>query len=300
MDNQNPNVAFHTEDNTVEVKKESQFRLVFKRFLRRKSSVIGGILLIVIILASVFAPVIAPYNYLDQDLYNKNSPSTSEHWLGTDTLGRDTFSRLLYGGRNSLIVGFAATCTSAIIGCIIGLIAGYYGGKLDNVIMRVLDVFQAIPSMMMAITISAVLGTGYINTIIAIAIAGMPMFARMARASCMTEKGSDYVEAAKSINASEKRIIFKHVLPNAASPMIVQFTMRVSGSIMSAASLSFVGLGILPPEAEWGAMVSAGRTYLRTAPMQCIWPAVCIMLVVFSVNMLGDGLRDAMDPKMKN
>lgn len=288
------------ENDGEEIKKENQAFLVLKRFIRRKSSVVGAVLLLIIIALSTLAPAIALYDPTAQDVYNKYSSSTAEHLLGTDELGRDTLSRILYGGRNSLVLGFACSVVACAVGGILGLVAGYFGNIIDEIIMRLLDVVQAVPSMLMAITISAVLGTGYINTVIAISMSGMPLFARMARASCLSEKGKDYVEAARSINAKEKRIIFKHVLPNAASPMIVQFTMRISASIMSAAGLSFVGLGILPPDPEWGAMVSAGRSVIRTHPMQCIWPALCIMLVVFSINMMGDGLRDAMDPKMKN
>ena len=288
------------DDDTAEVKKQNQFVEVLKRLSKKKSAVIGAILMVVIIALALLTPVIAPYEYEAQDLYSKNARSSVEHWLGTDSLGRDTLTRLLYGSRTSLVIGFGASIFAAVVGTILGSISGYFGGIVDNLIMRFLDIFQAIPNMLLAITISAVLGSGFVNTIIAISVGAIPGFARMARASCMTEAEKEYVEAARSVNASEGRVIFRHVLPNSLSPLIVMFTMRISGSIMAASGLSFIGLGIQPPDPEWGAMVSSGRQWLLKYPEQALYPAFCIMIVVFAINLLGDGLRDALDPKLKN
>ena len=280
-------------------KNKSMFLVTIKRLMKNRLAVLGGILLILIILASLLAPVLAPYDYAFQELYNTNAGPSAEHWLGTDSLGRDILSRLLYGGRNSLTIGFTSTILSALIGTALGAAAGYYGGLYDNTIMRILDVFQAVPSMLLAIAIAATLGTGYINCIIALTISGIPGSARMARASCMGVRNQDYIEAAVSINASEWRIIFKHVLMNALAPIFVMTTMGVASNILMSASLSFVGLGVQPPSAEWGAMVAAGRNVIRYYPHICISPAVIIMLTVLSINMLGDGLRDALDPRLK-
>ncbi|MGM9521602.1 MAG: ABC transporter permease [Oscillospiraceae bacterium] len=300
--NFNSNLAFGVDasDDTQERKKESQFKQVLKRLSKKRSAVIGAVVLLIVIIIAILTPYIAPYDYTAQDLYNKNASSSAEHWLGTDYLGRDTLTRLMYGARTSLVIGFGSSIFAMVVGTILGAICGYFGGQIDNAIMRFLDIFQAIPNMLLAITISAVLGSGYLNTIIAISVGAIPGFARMARASCMSESGKEYIEAARSVNASEPRIIFGHVLPNSLSPIIVMFTMRISGSIMAASGLSFIGLGIQPPDAEWGAMVSAGRQYLRTFPEQALYPAFCIMIVVFAINLLGDGLRDALDPKLKN
>lgn len=296
---QNGTYSFLYREDDESVKKESMFRITMKRLLKNKMAVLGGIILIFIVLASLLAPWISPYDYTYQELYNVNAGPSAEHWLGTDSLGRDILSRLLHGGRNSLTIGIVSTVLSALAGTALGATAGYYGGAYDNVIMRILDVFQAVPSMLLAIAISATLGTGYINCIIALTISGIPGSARMARASCMGVRNQDYIEAAVSINASEPRIIFKHVLMNALAPIFVMATMGVASNILMSASLSFVGLGVQPPEAEWGAMVSAGRNVLRYYPHICISPAIIIMLTVLSINMLGDGLRDALDPRLK-
>lgn len=209
-------------------------------------------------------------------------------------------SRLIYGGRNSLTLGLISVALAAALGVILGAVSGYYGGKVDMVIMRLLDVLQAVPAILLAIAISATLGPGYMNCILALTISQIPGFTRMTRASCLNVQGMEYVEAARSINARERRIIFKHVLPNAISPIIVQATMSVATAILTSASLSFIGLGVQPPQAEWGAMLSAGRSYIRSNPHVIIYPGITIMIVVLSLNLLGDGLRDALDPRLKN
>ena len=281
-------------------KKESMFFMTWKRLAKNKLAVAGLIVLIITALLAVFAPIAAPYGYEEQDLFNTLAGPSREHWLGTDNLGRDMLSRLIYGGRNSLTLGLISVALAAALGVILGAVSGYYGGKVDMVIMRLLDVLQAVPAILLAIAISATLGPGYMNCILALTISQIPGFTRMTRASCLNVHGMEYVEAARSINARERRIIFKHVLPNAISPIIVQATMSVATAILTSASLSFIGLGVQPPQAEWGAMLSAGRSYIRSNPHVIIYPGITIMIVVLSLNLLGDGLRDALDPRLKN
>ena len=281
-------------------KKESMFFMTWKRLAKNKLAVAGLIVLIITALLAVFAPIAAPYGYEEQDLFNTLAGPSREHWLGTDTLGRDMLSRLINGGRNSLTLGLISVALAAALGVILGAVSGYYGGKVDMVIMRLLDVLQAVPAILLAIAISATLGPGYMNCILALTISQIPGFTRMTRASCLNVQGMEYVEAARSINARERRIIFKHVLPNAISPIIVQATMSVATAILTSASLSFIGLGVQPPQAEWGAMLSAGRSYIRSNPHVIIYPGITIMIVVLSLNLLGDGLRDALDPRLKN
>ena len=281
-------------------KKESMFFMTWKRLAKNKLAVAGLIVLIITALLAVFAPIAAPYGYEEQDLFNTLAGPSREHWLGTDNLGRDMLSRLIYGGRNSLTLGLISVALAAALGVILGAVSGYYGGKVDMVIMRLLDVLQAVPAILLAIAISATLGPGYMNCILALTISQIPGFTRMTRASCLNVLGMEYVEAARSINARERRIIFKHVLPNAISPIIVQATMSVATAILTSASLSFIGLGVQPPQAEWGAMLSAGRSYIRSNPHVIIYPGITIMIVVLSLNLLGDGLRDALDPRLKN
>ena len=277
-------------------KKESMFFMTWKRLAKNKLAVAG---LIVLIITALLA-IAAPYGYEEQDLFNTLAGPSREHWLGTDNLGRDMLSRLIYGGRNSLTLGLISVALAAALGVILGAVSGYYGGKVDMVIMRLLDVLQAVPAILLAIAISATLGPGYMNCILALTISQIPGFTRMTRASCLNVQGMEYVEAARSINARERRIIFKHVLPNAISPIIVQATMSVATAILTSASLSFIGLGVQPPQAEWGAMLSAGRSYIRSNPHVIIYPGITIMIVVLSLNLLGDGLRDALDPRLKN
>ncbi|WP_373262863.1 ABC transporter permease [Hungatella hathewayi] len=281
-------------------KKESMFFMTWKRLAKNKLAVAGLIVLIITALLAVLAPIAAPYGYEEQDLFNTLAGPSREHWLGTDNLGRDMLSRLIYGGRNSLTLGLISVALAAALGVVLGAVSGYYGGKVDMVIMRLLDVLQAVPAILLAIAISATLGPGYMNCILALTISQIPGFTRMTRASCLNVQGMEYVEAARSINARERRIIFKHVLPNAISPIIVQATMSVATAILTSASLSFIGLGVQPPQAEWGAMLSAGRSYIRSNPHVIIYPGITIMIVVLSLNLLGDGLRDALDPRLKN
>ena len=281
-------------------RRNSQFWLTLGRLKRNHLAMVGLVIIVVMIILALLAPYISPYPYEAADFKNRYATPSAEHWFGTDELGRDIFSRLLYGSRYSLRIGLISVAISAIGGIFFGALAGYFGGAVDNIIMRLLDVLQAMPGIVLAIAISAALGPGLTNSVIALSISSIPGYARMTRASIMNVRKMEYLEAATSINCSNARIIWKHVLPNALSPLIVQATMGIAGAIMGAAMLSFIGLGVQPPTPEWGAMLSAGRNYLRDYPHLCIFPGVMIMMAVLSLNMLGDGLRDALDPKLKD
>lgn len=285
---------------TYRDKREGMFSITMRRLSRNKLAMTCLAVIILMFLVAVFADLIAPFGFEEQDLSNTLKGPSAAHWCGTDNLGRDIFSRLIYGSRNSLLIGFVSVIFSATVGITIGLCAGYFGGVFDTIVMRALDVVQALPTILLAIAISAALGNGLINCIIALSISQIPAFSRMSRASCMNVAGQEYIEAAKSINARQSRILLKHVLPNAMSPLIVQCTMQVAMAIITSAGLSFIGLGVQPPNAEWGAMLSAGRNYIRHAPWMVIFPGVMIMIEVLSLNLLGDGLRDALDPRLKN
>ena len=280
-------------------RRNSQFWLTLGRLKRNHLAMVGLVIIVMMIVLALLAPYISPYPYEAADFKNRYATPSAEHWFGTDELGRDIFSRLLYGSRYSLRIGLISVAISAIGGIFFGAIAGYFGGAVDNIIMRLLDVLQAMPGIVLAIAISAALGPGLTNSVIALSISSIPGYARMTRASILNVRKMEYLEAATSINCSNARIIWKHVLPNALSPLIVQATMGIAGAIMGAAMLSFIGLGVQPPTPEWGAMLSAGRNYLRDYPHLCIFPGVMIMMAVLSLNMLGDGLRDALDPRLK-
>ncbi len=281
-------------------KKEPRFKEVWRQLKKNKVSMVCLALLIAIILVAIFAPFLAPYSYEYQDRKHAMEGSSSAHLLGTDRLGRDILSRLLYGTRQSLSMGILAIITAAIVGVVIGAIAGYYGGWLDNLIMRLLDIYQSVPMFLLCITFAAILGPSLRNAIIAIGISMVPGFARLMRSSILTVRDSEYIEAARLCNASTFRIIMKHIIPNAIATIIVNITMSIGGAVLSGAGLSFIGLGVQSPIAEWGAMISDARNYLRQAPTLALYPGLCIMIVVLAFNLLGDGLRDALDPKMKN
>jgi peptide/nickel transport system permease protein len=256
-------------------------------------------ILIILIICAVFAKWIAPYQYDAQNLKEAFAYPNWKHLLGTDNLGRDIFSRIIYGGRISLSVGLIAVGIAVVIGGGLGAIAAFYT-KADNIIMRFMDVFMAIPSLLMAMAITTALGSGTRNMMIAIGISSMPQYARVMRASVLTVKEQEFVEAAKSIGCSNKMMIIRHILPNAFAPLLVQATLGVGNAILSASTLSFLGLGIQPPTPEWGSLLSTGRIYIRQYWPMTFFPGLAIMLVVYALNILGDGLRDALDPKLKN
>lgn len=283
---------------TVE-KRKSQLRQVGERLLDNKGAVVGLALLVVILLVSLIGPYFSPYEYNQMILTDKFMAPCAKHPLGTDGYGRDILVRLMYGGRYSLLLGFAGALSGMIVGIVLGLINGYIGGTFDTVFMRFLDIWAAIPGQLLSIIISTALGPGFVNTVIALSIGEVPLVIRLMRAQILRVRKEEYLEAAHSINASPLRIMFKHILPNVISPVIVNTTMNIGAVITSAAALSYLGLGIKPPNPEWGAMLSAGKNYIGVYNWLVLYPGLCIALVVLCVNLFGDGLRDAIDPKMK-
>lgn len=272
---------------------------VMRKLKKNKSAVIGAILILFFIVVAIIGPFIAPYSPTEQDLVNKLQGPSAEHWLGTDHFGRDIFSRIIHGTGLTLIVGFFSVALGATVGVFLGIISGYYGGRIDSIIMRLMDILLAFPSILLALAIVTVLGGSLVNVIIAVAISSIPIFARIVRGSTLSVKKLEYIDAMRALGASDARIIFKHILPNISSPIIVQATLSIATSIISASGLSFLGLGAQPPTPEWGAMLSDGRNYLYNAPHVATFPGLAIVAVVLAFNMLGDGLRDALDPKMK-
>lgn len=284
----------------VKRKKENMVIMTIRRTLKNRVSMIGCIILLAIIVLCFAAPLIAPYdpNYMDYTAI-KVRPCAA-HIMGTDNLGRDIFSRILYGGRMSLALGFICAITGMIVGLFFGCLIGYTGGQTDMVVMRICDIFSAIPGTLLAILISTALGGGFFNTILAMTIGGVPGSIRGSRAMALKEREMEYLEAAKAMNCSKMKIVFRHMMPNIISPTIVSTTMMIGNSIMQASGLSFIGLGIQPTVAEWGAMLSAARAYIMTDPHMILWPGLAIAITVLAINMIGDGLRDALDPKLKD
>ena len=284
----------------VKRKKQSQFREVLKRLSKNKSSMIGLIIFAIVIIVCVFAPVFAPYDPTEMDPNSIYAGSSWAHPCGCDNLGRDILSRLIYGGRYSLALGFTCAMIGMVSGLFFGSLTGYAGGAVDNVVMRICDIWMAIPGMLLCIILSAVLGNGVIQTILAMSIGGIPGSIRGTRAMCLRERNMEYLEAAKAMNCSTFKIVFKHMLPNIVAPSIIGTTGQIGGSIMQASGLSFIGLGIQPPTPEWGAMCSSGRNSILTYPHLMLWPGVAILITVLAINMFGDGLRDALDPRLKD
>lgn len=283
-------------------KKRSQWAEVWRRLKQNKMAMAGLAILGVLVFCALFADVIADYNevVIKQDLKARMEGPSAEHILGTDEFGRDIFARMVHGARVSLQVGLIAVGIAIIFGGSLGALAGYYGGKLDNAIMRLMDIFLAIPSILLAIAIVSALGPSLINLMLAIGISSVPQYARIVRASVLSIRDQEFIEAARAIGANDFRIITKHIIPNALAPVIVQATLGVAGAILSTAGLSFIGMGIQPPAPEWGAMLSGGRQYLRYAWHITAFPGIAIMITILALNLLGDGLRDALDPRLKS
>ena len=280
-------------------RKQSQLTAVWKRLRRNKLAMVGLVIVVVLLLVTIFADVIAPYHYTEEDYANKLAMPSGEHLLGTDNYGRDLLSRIIYGGRTSLLVSVGAVCISLLAGLVIGSAAGFFGEKADTVIMRVMDVLQAIPAMLMAVCVSAMLGTGTWQTAIAVSIGGIAPCVRVIRAQILTIRDSEFVEAARATGSGSLRIILRHILPNSLAPVIVDTTLRVGTNILAISGLSFIGLGVAPPVAEWGSILNAGRQYIRSFWPMVTLPGIAIVLTMFGFNVFGDGLRDALDPKMK-
>lgn len=271
----------------------------WKRLKKNRMAMMGLIVLFLLIVSAIFADYVAPYHYDEQNLNATFQPPSARHWFGTDSMGRDIFSRVIYGGRVSLLIGLVSVSISGTIGGILGAAAGFYGGRVDNIIMRALDVLLAVPAILLAITIATTLGPGLFNLMIAVGVSSVPSFARMVRASVLSIKEQEFVESARLAGCSDSQIIFIHLLPNIMAPIIVQATLGIALAILSASSLSFIGLGIRPPQPEWGAMLSAGRNYIRDYWHIVTFPGLAIMVTILSLNLLGDGLRDALDPRLR-
>ncbi|MBQ6519940.1 MAG: ABC transporter permease [Anaerolineaceae bacterium] len=287
-------------DKHEKIKKRGFFASTWRRLCRNRLSVIGMTILSIFILAAVFADVIAPYPYSKQDLRSIGLSPSAQHLFGTDNLGRDLFSRVIYGARVSLRIGFVSTMIALICGGILGSITGFYAGKADMIIMRIIDMMMAIPSVLLAIVISASLGPGVRNLMIAIGISSIPSYTRIVRASILSLRGDEFIEAARLCGDSDFRIIWRHIFPNILAPVIVQVTLGMALCILNASSLSFLGLGVQAPQPEWGSMLADGRSYIRQYPHIVLFPGLAIVFLVLSLNMIGDGLRDALDPRMKN
>jgi peptide/nickel transport system permease protein len=281
------------------IRRQSELVVVARRLSKNPSAVIGFVVAVFLAFIAIFAPLIAPYPPDKQDLFNTRAAPSWEHPFGTDELGRDVFSRVIYGSRFSLSIGVLAVLVGTSIGMVFGAIAGYFGGVVDDIIMRLIDILQSIPGILLTITISVVLGPGFFNSMLALSVGGIPMACRLTRAAILGIRHEEYLEAATSINASTARIILRHVLPNSFAPVLVSATMMIGHIIMAAAMLSFIGLGVQPPTPEWGSMIAGGRSLIRSCPWMVTFPGIFIMLAVLALNMFGDGLRDALDPKLK-
>lgn len=282
-------------------KARSQMGEVWHQFRRNKGAMVGSAIVLIIVFVALFADVFLDYDtqVVGQNVAERLQWPSARHWFGTDELGRDIFFRVLYGTRFSCSVGLVAVTIGLVIGVTLGDIAGFYGGTLEEVIMRSTDILGAVPNMLMAIVIVSVLGQSIWNLMLAVGITSVPQFVRITRAAVLTVRNQEYVEASKAIGLSNRRIIFKHILPNCLSPIIVQATLRVASAIISASSLSFLGLGVPAPSPEWGALLSGGRKYIRDYSYMTLFPGLAIMITVLALNMMGDGLRDSLDPKLK-
>lgn len=276
------------------------WREAWRNFKKNKAAVVGAVIVVFFVILAALGPYISPYGMNDQLLSDRLLSPSSKHWFGTDDLGRDIFSRILYGARLSLIVGFSSVILSVIAGSFLGIIAGFYGRWVDTVISRLFDIMLAFPSILLAIAVVSILGPSLQNALIAIAIINVPTFGRLIRSRVLTIKEEEYILAAKAIGMKNSRILWKHILPNSMTPVIVQGTLAIATAIIEAAALGFLGLGAQAPQAEWGKMLSDARIFFINAPWAMIFPGLAIMLTVIGFNLMGDGLRDALDPKMKN
>lgn len=283
-------------------KKKSQFASIMRRYMKNKLAVFGLILLIIMVLLAIFAGAIVDFeaDAISHNMKMRFLEPNSEHIFGTDQFGRDVFARVLFGSRVSLFVGAVTILLSLAGGSLIGATAGYFGGKIDNILMRIMDVFLAIPSILLAISIVAALGNSMLNLMIALSVSSIPRFARVVRSSILTVKSQDFVEAAKAYGCRNRKIIIYHILPNAIGPIIVQATLSMGNAILMISSLSFVGLGLPSSIPEWGSMLSEAKEFMRYQPHLIIFPGIAIVLAVLAFNLIGDGLRDALDPKLKN
>lgn len=288
-----------TKTEPVQDRKRSQLRDTWRRLRKNKLAMAGLIIVVILILAAIFADFISPYDPAAQDLLHMREMPTRQHLLGTDEYGRDILSRIIYGGRVSLLVSMLAILFGLVVGGVFGISSGYFGGLYDGFIMRCMDIMMAIPGFLLAVCISAALGSGVFNTALAIGIGCVPGYARLFRALVLGIRDQEYIEAARVTGSSNARIMVRQILPNILSTVIVDTTLRIGGCILMISSLSFIGLGVQPPTPEWGSMVSAGRSLIRAFWPLATFPGLAIMLTLFGFNLFGDGLRDALDPKLK-
>lgn len=280
--------------------KSSLLAEFFHRLLKSGSSKIGFFLFVFIVLACFVGPLLSPYGSDTSDLTQMYATPSATHWLGCDVMGRDMLTRLLYGGQYSLILAITAALSGSVVGTVIGCISGYFGGAVETIIMRIMDVWSALPSMLLCILISTVMGAGFWPTVVALSVGAVPGGVRMVRGQILSERGKEYIEAAESINCPKLVIMFKHLLPNVIQPMIIITTMGIGSTIMMTASLSYIGLGVRPPTPEWGAMLADGRAWIRMYPHLIMFPGIFIAITVLALNLLGDGVRDALDPKLRD
>ncbi|QKY69891.1 ABC transporter permease [Lentibacillus sp. CBA3610] len=278
----------------------SPWKDAFRQLRKNRFALAGLVIIVIFLLIGIFAPLLTSTGYDDQELVNRLQPPSAEHWLGTDDVGRDIFTRIAYGSRISLQVGFFAVVGALVFGTILGIVAGYFGRWVDMLISRIFDILLAFPSILLAIAIVAILGASLQNALVAIAIINIPIFGRLVRSKVISLREEEYIMAAKAQGMKNGRIILHHILPNSLAPIIVQATLGFGTAILDAAALGFLGLGAQPPTPEWGEMLASSRDFIQLAPWTLIAPGLCIMLVVLGFNLIGDGLRDALDPKMKH
>lgn len=286
----------------AQFRKTSIAHELWLRFLKNKTAVIGLIVFCIIVAVAIVAPWIADYEnvVIKMHIPDRLQTPSASHWFGTDELGRDILARIVYGAQVSLLIGISAISVSLTVGLVLGGAAGYYGGKTDGIIMRAMDVFLCLPDVLLALAIIAAFGNTKLNLIIAIGLSFSPKFSRVVRAAVMSVRGNEYIEAARSIGARDYRIIARHVLPNSIGPIIVQATLYVANAILTIAALSFIGLGLQPPTPEWGNMLASGRTFMRDYPHIVLAPGLAIFFTILALNLLGDGLRDTLDPRLKH
>lgn len=283
------------------IKRRTMFQETWRQLMRNRGAIIGMVFLVALVAAALLSPIIFDYStdVIGQNMKERLLAPCAGHWFGTDEYGRDLFARVVYGARYSLVIGVGSVLIGLIVGTVLGSCAGFYGGTVDSLIMRGIDIFYSIPNIMTAVVIVSLLGTSTVNLMIALAFSCASSFARIVRASVMTIRDQEYVESSYAMGLPTWKIIIKHILPNCLSPIIVQITLLIGTTIISASSLSFLGIGVPAPAPEWGALLSAGRGHIRDASYMCIIPGLAIMFTVLALNLLGDGLRDALDPKMK-
>ena len=286
-------------DENIKADQTSKAKAFVKKFMKRKTAVLGLVIIILLVILAIVGPSLAPYDYNEYDYANVLSGPSAEHWFGTDHYGRDIFSRMLVGTRLTLGVSLSAVVIGAALGTVLGLLAGYYGGIVEMLVMRGSDVLFSFPDILLAIAIVAILGPGIINVLIAVMVFTVPSFARIMRSATLAVKGSLYVEVAQSLGCKDGRLLFVHIFPGTIQSLIVNFTMRIGSAIMAAASLSFLGFGANVTEPEWGAMLSQGRNYIGIASHMVYFPGLVIFVTVLAFNLFGDGLRDTLDPKIK-